>query len=47
VACNANLEPFDVTGVDAPTIICANNVKINIINDDDNGILSIATIPAN
>ncbi len=43
---NANLKSFDVARVDAPTIIHANNKKIDIINDDNNGILSIATIPA-
>ncbi len=43
----ANLELFDVTGVGAPTIKCANDNKINMINDNDEGILSIATIPAN
>jgi hypothetical protein len=46
-ACNANLEPFDVAKVDVPTIICANKDKIDIINDNNNGILSITTIPAN
>ncbi len=44
---NANLEPFNITGVEALTIICANNNKIDIINDNDDDILSIATIPAN
>ncbi len=33
--------------MDAPTIICTNNDKIDIINDNNNGILLIATIPAN
>jgi hypothetical protein len=33
--------------VDAPTIIGANNNEINVINDNDEGILLIATIPAN
>ncbi len=47
VAHNANLKPFGVAGVDAPTIICANNDKINIINNNNNGILLVATIPAN
>jgi hypothetical protein len=46
-ACNANLKPLNVTGVDAPTIICANNDEINVINDNNDGILSITTIPAN
>ncbi len=44
---NANLEPFNVTGVDAPTIIRTNNNKINVINDDNNSILLIATTLAN
>jgi hypothetical protein len=47
VACNANRELFDVAGVDAPTIICANNDKIKVINDNDDGILLITTVPAN
>ncbi len=44
---NANLEPFDVAEVDAPTIIHANNDKIDVINDNNNGILLITIIPAN
>jgi hypothetical protein len=44
---NANLESFYIAGVDALIIICANNNKINKINDDNDGILSIATIPVN
>jgi hypothetical protein len=44
---NANLEPFDVAVVDAPMIIRANNNEINVINDNDNGFLLVATIPAN
>ncbi len=44
---NANHKPFNIAGVDALAIIRANNNKINIINDDDDGILSIATIPGN
>jgi hypothetical protein len=47
VACNATLEPFYVTGVDAPTIILANNDEINEIDDDKDDILLIATIPEN
>jgi hypothetical protein len=47
VAWNTNLEPFDIPGVDAMTIICANNNEIEVINDNNEGILSIATIPAN
>jgi hypothetical protein len=41
-----NLEPFNIPGVEAPTIICTNNNKINSTNDNNDGILSIATIPA-
>jgi hypothetical protein len=44
---NANLEPFNVAGVDTPMIIRANNNEIDKINDDSDGILLIATIPAN
>jgi hypothetical protein len=33
--------------VDAPMIIHANNNKIKVINDNNDGILLIATIPAN
>jgi hypothetical protein len=44
---NANLEPFNVAVVDAPMIIHANNNEIDVINDNDNGILLVATIPAN
>jgi hypothetical protein len=38
---NAKLKPFDIAGLDALTIINAKNDKINITNDDDDGILSI------
>ncbi len=47
VACNTNLEPFDVAGVNKPIIICTNNNKIDKINDNINCILSIATTSAN
>jgi hypothetical protein len=47
VAHNANLEPFDIAGVDALTMVQANTNKIDEINDNDGGILSIATIPEN
>jgi hypothetical protein len=42
---NANLEPINVAGVDTPTIIHANANEIDdeIYNDD--GIISVATIP--
>jgi hypothetical protein len=42
---NANLEPINVTGVDTPTIIHANANEIDDAEDDNDGILSIATIP--
>ncbi len=44
-ACNANIEPFDFAGVDAPTIVRTNNEEINKIDDGNNGIMSIAAIP--
>ncbi len=43
-ACNSNIELFDVTGVDALTVIHANNYEIDKINGNDNNIMSIATI---
>ncbi len=42
---NANIELFDITGVDAPTILHPNNNEINEIDDNNNGIMSITTIP--
>jgi hypothetical protein len=42
---NANLEPINAAGVDTPTIIHANVNEIADADDDDDGILSIATIP--
>ena len=42
---NANLEPTNAAGVDTPTIIHANANEIDDADDNDNGILSIATIP--
>jgi hypothetical protein len=42
---NANNKPFSIAGVDAPTIVCANVDKIDEIDDDNNDIMSIATIP--
>jgi hypothetical protein len=44
-ACNSYIEPFDVAGVAAPTIVHANGNDVNEINDNDNNIMSIATIP--
>jgi hypothetical protein len=43
---NANMEPFAATGVDAPTIIHADINEINETDDDDDGIISVADIPA-
>ncbi len=46
--CNVNIEPFNVAGVDALTIVHANNDKINKIDDNNNNFTSITTIsPAN
>jgi hypothetical protein len=42
---NANLEPTNAAGVNTPTIIHANANEINDADDDDDGILPIATIP--
>ena len=42
---NANLEPINVAGVNTPTIIHVNANEINDAGDNNNGILSIATIP--
>jgi hypothetical protein len=47
MAGNANLEPFDVAAVDALMIKHTNNNKTNAINDINDGILLIETIPAN
>jgi hypothetical protein len=43
---NANMEPFAAAGVDAPTIIHADINEIDETDDDDNGIISVADIPA-
>jgi hypothetical protein len=43
---NANIEPFNIAGVDAPTIVRTNDNEINKINDDNNNIMSIARQPA-
>jgi hypothetical protein len=43
---NANMEPFAAAGVDAPTIIHANINEIDKTDDDDDGIISVADIPA-
>jgi hypothetical protein len=45
VARNANIEQFDVAGVDALTIARTNEDKINEIDDDEDNIMSITTIP--
>ncbi len=44
---NTNLEPFDITAVDAPMIIRAKDDEVEDIDDDNTGILSIKTIPQN
>ncbi len=45
-AYNANMEQFAVTGVDAPTIIHADINEIDETDDNDDGIISVADIPA-
>jgi hypothetical protein len=45
-ACNANMEQFAVAGVDALTIIHADINEIDKTDDDNNGIISVADIPA-
>jgi hypothetical protein len=42
---NVNIKPFGISGVDAPTIVHANNDEINKIDDIDGNIMSIATVP--
>ncbi len=42
----ANMEPFPAAGVDAPAIIHADINEINKTDDDNNGIISVADIPA-
>jgi hypothetical protein len=43
---NANMEPFAASGVDAPTIIHADINEIDETDDDNDGIISVADIPA-
>jgi hypothetical protein len=43
---NANMEQFTVAGVNAPRIIYADINEIDETDDDDNGIISVANIPA-
>jgi hypothetical protein len=43
---NANMEQFAVAGVDAPTIIHADINEIDETDDDNDGIISVADIPA-
>jgi hypothetical protein len=43
---NANMEPFAAAGVDAPTIIHADINEIDETDDDNDGIISVADIPA-
>jgi hypothetical protein len=45
-ACNANMEQSPVAGVDALRIIHANINEINKTDDNNNGIISVADIPA-
>jgi hypothetical protein len=43
---NANMEPFAAAGVDAPTIIHSDINEIDATDGDNNGIISVADIPA-
>ncbi len=43
---NANMEPFTTAEVDAPMIIHANINEIDKTDNNDNGIISVADIPA-
>ena len=43
---NANMEPFAVAGVDAPTIVHANMNEIEETGDNDDDIIAVADIPA-
>jgi hypothetical protein len=43
---NANMEPFAPAEVDAPTIIHADINEIDETDDDKDGIISVADIPA-
>ncbi len=43
---NDNMEQFAIAGVDAPTIIHANINEIDKTDDDNDGIRSVANIPA-
>jgi hypothetical protein len=43
---NANMEPFSAAGVDAPTIIHSDINEIEKTDDNNNGIISVADIPA-
>jgi hypothetical protein len=45
-ACNTNMEQFAIAGVDAPRIIHADINEIDETDDNDNGIISVADIPA-
>ncbi len=45
-ACNANLRPFDITGVAAALIVHANADEfVDYKIDDDNGIIAIGDVP--
>ena len=42
---NANIEPFNFAGFEAPVIVCTNNNEIVKIDDSNNDFMSIETIP--
>ena len=42
---NANLEPLIAAGVNAPNVVHAHNNEIDAPIDDDDGILSVETLP--
>ena len=45
-ACNANLQPFDVAGVEAAPIVHANADELDDYEiDNDNGIIAVGDIP--
>ena len=45
MARNTNIEPFDIARVDAPLIVHTNDNEIHKTDDDNEDIMSIATIP--
>ena len=46
-ALNANTAPYAVAGVDGPIIINADDSEIEVYNNDDDGIITVADIPHN